>query len=100
MKDVCIKLLSKHPVWTNYYDVEIDTYKSWVRKNMREDAYHIPKGKEPLIFFLGEEDLIIFTLQFGRECYQVMENFIDMSKVERMIWNEIVQERLNEKSHY
>lgn len=99
MKDVCIKLLSKHPSWTNYYDVEIDSYKEWVRSNMGEGTYYIPRGNEPIIFFLGEEDLIMFTLQFGRECYMLIENFIDMSKVERMIWNEIVQERLHEKSN-
>lgn len=99
MNDICIKLLSKHPVWTNYYDVDIDMYKTWVRQNMLEDTYFIPSGKEPLIFFLGEEDLVVFTLQFGRECYQIMGNIIDMSKIEKMIWNEIIQERLNEKSN-
>jgi hypothetical protein len=99
MNDICIKLLSKHPAWTNYYDVDIDMYKNWIKDNMPSDTFYIPRGKEPLVFFLDRQDLVLFTLQFGRDCYEIMGDVIDMSKIERMIWNEVVQERLHEKSN-
>lgn len=97
MKDICIKLKSSHPTWSDLYDVEIDMYKNWIKKNFSEGTYYIPKRKEPIIFFLSEEDLVIFTLVHGRNCYEIIGNAIEMSRIEKMILREIALERQHEK---
>jgi len=102
MNDICIKLITKSSNRFNVFAqlTEIAAYKDWIRKNYKKNTFYIPNGPEPIVFFLSEEDLVIFTLQFGRECYEILgTNVIEMSKVTKMIWNEIIEEKFNEKSN-
>jgi len=99
MKDICVKLLSKHPSWSPKYDEQIQEYKLWMKEHLPDGSYYIPRRKEPIVFFLEEQDLMLFTMYFSRSSYQRIGNAIDMSRVEKMLIREVLLERQNEKSN-
>lgn len=97
MRDICIKFLRKYQPWTPEYKTELEVYVKWIKDNIPEDNYYIPRSDQGHVYFLEESDLMAFTLRFG-EVYK-RGRPTGLSKVEKMILHENSLERYHEKSN-
>jgi hypothetical protein len=97
MRDICIKLEKKYKPWNPEYQTELEVYVKWIKENIPEDHYHIPRGDNAYIYFLEEEDLLAFTIKFGHIYKRGRPS--GLTKVEKMILHETSLEKYHEKSN-
>lgn len=71
---------------------------AWIKENIPEKNYHIPRNAANYVYFLDEDDLTAFALKFG--VVYKREKPAGPSKVEKMIMHEEALERSrNEKGN-
>lgn len=95
MKDILIKLKCDAP-WRfdSYIDtVKVAIYKDWIKANLKKGTYHFPRNEPDKVYFLNEEDLTMFTLVHGHVYEIIGVGHIDMTAVNRMIWNATIMEK-------
>lgn len=107
MQDICIR-------WNKPSDKEIKTvagswynkelvahrqnvakYMKWIEENIPAMSYYVVPRDTDKVFFLNPDDLVAFTLVFGKVYTQ--EEGTTMTTIERMIAQEALLERLMQK---
>jgi hypothetical protein len=83
--DVYIKLKGNHP-YTSYVSPEtVNKYAHWLNENVKSGTYLI--YRDTRIIQLLSEDLILFTLVFGK-VYEIVPSLNKMSKIEKLLLRE------------
>lgn len=95
MKDILIKFNCTNP-WGMGYSLDIERikkYKDWIKLNMEKDTYHFPRAHKDRVFFMNEDELTFFTLVHGTVYEIIGKDQIDMTQINRMLWNATIMEK-------
>lgn len=106
MQDICIRWNppTEREIKTvgNWYNKElvahrqnVAKYMKWIEENVSSMAYYVVPKDTDKVFFLNPDDLVAFTLVFGKVYTQVEGT--TMTTIERMIAQEALLERLMKK---
>ena len=91
MRDICIRFNNSNSYSDYLNNDDYKKYVGWIKKNIPKGKYFIPTKMSNYVYFLDEEDLTAFTLQFGMVYKRGVPK--GPSKVEKMIIHEAALER-------